>query len=135
MIDILKATKSRFEGDATLAALGTLYGWNTPPNTTLPYAKQFVVASSNLPAFGNATIENTQVQFSIFTNTLSSLKTYMDALRARFPQNVSLSMDDGSFMGCQRLSQFADLEPNPDKTATPVFHGWIRYRISVDRTT
>jgi hypothetical protein len=134
MIDILKATKARFEGDATLTALGTMYGWQVPPNTNLPYAKQSIVGSSNEHAFGNPTIENTQVQFSIYANTLTEIRTYYNAVIARFPQNVSLSLDDGTFMGCQRLSQWCDLEPQgTDKVGKPVFMAWVRYRLKADR--
>ena len=45
MLDLLKATKTRFEGDATLAALGTLYSNHSPPGTDPPFAVQSPVAS------------------------------------------------------------------------------------------
>ncbi len=141
MIDLLQATKTRFEGDATLTALGNLWLGQAPAtdssNNPLvpPYARVFIVASSNDDAFGGAKVENTQLQFTIFANLPTTAKTYYDALLARFTNSTSMTVTGGTFMGMQRLSQHCDIEPSGyDRNGKPVYHVWARFRCKINRT-
>lgn len=135
MFDLLKSTKARFEGDATLAALGTLRTKHVPPNTALPYATQSIVASGVLDSFGTRHVESTDIQFSIRTNALSTLVTYFNACKARFDRMTPVATDNGFLISAQRTSQHIDEESSgTDKNGDPVYLAWMRYRFQVDRS-
>ncbi len=142
MIDIAIAVKSRFESDSTLMALGTLYLDQQPATDSNgdpkvpPYARQSYIASSNENAFGEGKVENTQIQFTIYANLPTTLKTYYDALIARFPQSLTAStLSLTGFMGVQRLNQFCAISPEGvDRNGKPVYKALATYRFKMNRT-
>ncbi len=144
MIDLAIATKARFEADATLSALGTLYLDQQPATDgsgnpmVPPYARQSYIASSNENAFGEGKVENTQIQFTIYANLPTTLRTYYNAMLARFPQSLTsatMPVTDGTFMGVQRLNQFCAIAPEGvDRNGKPVYKALATYRFKINRT-
>ncbi len=136
MIDLTDATKTRFEANGTLTALGTLYHTRVPELIDPPVAVQMlIVPDSEKHAFGTKHIENCMIQFSIFHQDLGTLYTYFKALSTLFNQATSLSLGDGTYMGAQLMSRAC---PAPvvgtDKNNAPVYHAWTRVKFMVDRT-
>jgi hypothetical protein len=128
--DLIAAIKTHWDGDATLTALDLYYGI-VPENSTFPCARQFFISSNLDNAFGVRHHTEVRVQFNIYANTIASLKTYLDALAARFDRTSSLSVSGATAISCVRVLNWPVKPEGVDKSSEKVYSGGADYRIAV----
>jgi len=139
MNSVIAAVRSRFEGDATLAAYGKLWFGDAPSEeagTALspPYARQIIVASELMDAFTQA-VTLTVVQIDLFHTNIETLSSGYNALLSRFDRcTLTMSPSTNKFLGCQRSSESFEAESEfRSKEGLPVYKCWARYDIYHDR--
>jgi hypothetical protein len=128
--DLIAAIKTHWDGDATLTALDLYYAI-VPENTSLPAAKQTIISSNLDNSFGVRHHTEVRVQFDLYATTIASLKTYLDALIARFDRTTALSVSGATAMSCARVLNWPLKYEGIDRNGEKVYHGGADYRIAV----
>ncbi len=127
--------KTAAEGAAGLSALGTLYLDEDPPMTAIGYYK-FANYSPNRPKFAMNTryVEDHEIQFDIYHNSLSTCATYQDALHTLFDFWTNTISGTVRVIGTIRVMDMIRKTTHmTDKDGKPVFQAVSRYRFTVDK--
>ena len=133
-LDVFKACKTKFDSSASLTAgVGTLYIGMQPPAAVIPYARLTHIGDEMDESFGLLHIQQSTVSFSMFHESLSSLATLQTTLTALFDR-CSMSLDNGTLLSCQRISEVLLTDPFPSESGKTVYMSVTDYRLKIDRT-
>jgi hypothetical protein len=128
--DLIAAVKTHWDGDATLTALDLYYD-KVPENSAAPYATQRIISSNLDNSFGVRHHTDVRIQFSFHVLSMASLKTYLDAMIARFDRTTALSISGATAMSCARVLNLPAGLIGVDKNSEKVYFGGAQYRIAV----
>lgn len=128
--DLIAAIKTHWDGDATLTALDLYYD-KLPEKTTFPCAVQAIVSSNLDNSFGVRHDTVLRVQFSLYASTIATLKTYLDALTARFDRTTALSVTGATAISCARAMNLPTRLIGVDKDSEKVYFGGADYMVRV----
>jgi hypothetical protein len=128
--DLIAAVKTHWDGDATLTALDLYYGL-LPENSTFPCARQFIITSNLDNSFGVRHHTEARVQLDLYATSIGTLKTYLDAMVARFDRTTALSVSGATAFSCARVLNWPVKPDGVDKSSEKVYTAGAVYRIQI----
>lgn len=140
MLDVMQAVVTYFNANLSATFPGGLYEDRIPSSTTTPTypycVYQFIGIDKNDLAFTNKIIENPTLQFSAYSNGVSSAMTAAEAVTTAF--DAIYNSGAVALTGGRWLSLTRPLPPLPafegqDEQGNDVHKGVVRYNLSVQR--
>lgn len=130
MIELVKAIKDHWDGDATLTALDLYYDL-VPEGSSFPCARQSLISTELDDSFGTRHMEESIVQLDVFAATPATVKTYLDALESRFDR-ATFIVTGGVLVSCDRDRHLALRLDGISSASEKVYRAGVQYRVRVN---